>query len=77
VDFSRVNTDSHSSDSHWRLFKVILFYTDDRLQGPQILSTIRFDPMKPNPKSGVAQMEWNLTGSLLMVRFGEYLDQEK
>ena len=71
MDSSRVNTNSHSSDSHWLLVKVILFYTDDRLQGPQILGTIRFDPMKPNPRSGVAQMEWNLTGSLLMVRFGE------
>ncbi|KIM47892.1 hypothetical protein M413DRAFT_439574 [Hebeloma cylindrosporum] len=45
------------------------FLSYDRLQGPQILGTIRFDPTKANPKSGVAQIEWNLTGSLLMVRF--------
>ncbi|PPQ81698.1 hypothetical protein CVT26_007771 [Gymnopilus dilepis] len=42
---------------------------DDRLQGPQVLGTIRADPTKPNPKSGVVQMDWNLTGSLLLVRF--------
>jgi len=51
----------HKSDRH----------TDDRLQGPQILSPIRADPTKPNPKSGVVQLEWNLTGSLLLARFGE------
>ncbi|KAF8973707.1 WD repeat-containing protein 8 [Flammula alnicola] len=45
------------------------FLSYDRLQGPQVLSTVRADPTKPNPKSGVAQMDWNLTGSLLLVRF--------
>jgi hypothetical protein len=37
-----------------------------------VLSTIRADLTKPNPKSGVVQMEWNLTGSLLLVRFGVF-----
>ncbi|PPQ67059.1 hypothetical protein CVT25_005660 [Psilocybe cyanescens] len=45
------------------------FLSYDRLQGPQVLSTTRADPTKANPKSGVMQMEWNLTGSLLLVRF--------
>lgn len=42
---------------------------DDHINGPHVLTTIRADPTKPNPKSGVVQMEWNLTGSLLLVRF--------
>ena len=37
-----------------------------------MLSTIRADLTKPNPKSGVVQMDWNLTGNLLLVRFGVF-----
>ncbi|KAF8912983.1 WD repeat-containing protein 8 [Gymnopilus junonius] len=45
------------------------FLSYDRLAGPQVLSAIRADPTKPNPKSGVSQMDWNITGSLLLLRF--------
>ncbi|KAF9480086.1 WD repeat-containing protein 8 [Pholiota conissans] len=45
------------------------FLSYDRLHGPQILSGIRADPTKPNPKSGLLQLEWNLTGTLLLARF--------
>ncbi|KAF9569883.1 WD40 repeat-like protein [Agrocybe pediades] len=45
------------------------FLSYDRLQGPQILTTLRSDPTKLNPKSGVSQMDWNLTGSLLLLRY--------
>ncbi|KAF8167781.1 WD repeat-containing protein 8 [Crassisporium funariophilum] len=44
------------------------FLSYDRLHGPHVLSAVRPDPAKPNPKSGVAQMHWNITGSLLLVR---------
>ncbi|KAG2369449.1 WD repeat-containing protein 8 [Suillus spraguei] len=42
---------------------------DERLQGPQTISLQRADPTKPNPKSGAVQLEWNKTGTLLLVRF--------
>ncbi|KDR85322.1 hypothetical protein GALMADRAFT_274335 [Galerina marginata CBS 339.88] len=45
------------------------FLSYDRLQGTQILSTLRTDSTKPYPRSGVAQIDWNLIGSLLLVRF--------
>jgi len=32
---------------------------------------MRTDLSKPNPKTGTVQLEWNKTGSLLLVRFGE------
>jgi len=49
---------------------VYCLLTDDRLQGTQVLNTIRSDLTKANPKSGITQMSWNLTGSLLLLRFG-------
>jgi hypothetical protein len=48
------------------------FFPDERLQGPQSISLIRADQTKPSPKSGAVQLEWNKTGSLLLVRFGEH-----
>jgi hypothetical protein len=47
------------------------FFPDERLQGPQSIALIRADQTKPSPKSGAVQLEWNKTGSLLLVRFGE------
>jgi len=44
---------------------------DERLSGAQTIPFTRADPSKANPKSGVAQLEWNISGSLLLVRFGE------
>jgi WD40 repeat protein len=46
------------------------FLSYERLQGPQTISLQRTDPTKPNPKSGAVQLEWNKTGTLLLVRFG-------
>jgi len=51
---------------------ILHIFVDDHINGPHVLSTIRPDPTKPNPKSGVVQMEWNLTGNLLLVRFGVF-----
>ncbi|KAF9524092.1 WD repeat-containing protein 8 [Crepidotus variabilis] len=45
------------------------FLSYDRLYGQQILSSTRADPTKPHPKSGVVQLDWNLNGSYLLVRF--------
>ncbi|THH17388.1 hypothetical protein EW146_g3401 [Bondarzewia mesenterica] len=45
------------------------FLSYERLRGPQPLPQIRTDPSKPNPKSGVAQIEFNKTGTLLLARF--------
>lgn len=44
--------------------------SDERPHGTQVLSLIRPDHTKPNPKSGTVQLEWNNTGDLLLVRFG-------
>jgi hypothetical protein len=46
-------------------------WTDERLHGPQSINMTRTDISKPNPKTGAVQLEWNKTGSLLLVRFGE------
>ncbi|KAG1825806.1 quinon protein alcohol dehydrogenase-like superfamily [Suillus subaureus] len=45
------------------------FLSYERLQGPQTISLQRTDPTKSNPKSGAVQLEWNKTGTLLLVRF--------
>ncbi|KAG2030281.1 hypothetical protein BDR03DRAFT_987192 [Suillus americanus] len=42
---------------------------DERLQGPQTISMQCTDPTKPSPKSGVVQLEWNQTGTLLLLQF--------
>lgn len=43
---------------------------DERLDGPQTISLIKPDLSKPNPRSGAVQLEWNKTGTLLLVRYG-------
>lgn len=45
------------------------FLSYERLRGPLTVNVPRIDPAKPNPKSGAAQLEWNKTGTLLLVRF--------
>ncbi|EGO05153.1 hypothetical protein SERLA73DRAFT_118703 [Serpula lacrymans var. lacrymans S7.3] len=45
------------------------FLSYDKLPGPQSLSLLRVDPTKPHPKTGAVQLEWNITGSLLLVRY--------
>jgi len=45
------------------------FLSYERTEGPQSLSWSRVDQTKPNPRSGTAQLEFNITGSLLLVRF--------
>ncbi|KAF9455040.1 YVTN repeat-like/Quino protein amine dehydrogenase [Macrolepiota fuliginosa MF-IS2] len=45
------------------------FLSYERPQGVHVLPLIRSDQTKPNPKSGTAQLEWNTTGDLLLVRF--------
>ncbi|KAF7347943.1 WD repeat-containing protein WRAP73 [Mycena venus] len=42
---------------------------DERLQGPHSIALQRTDQTKPNPKSGAVQLEWNKSGSLLLIRF--------
>ncbi|KII93811.1 hypothetical protein PLICRDRAFT_49829 [Plicaturopsis crispa FD-325 SS-3] len=45
------------------------FLSYDRLRGSQSLSPTRADPTKSSPKTGAVQLEWNKTGTLLLVRF--------
>ncbi|KAJ6574989.1 YVTN repeat-like/Quino protein amine dehydrogenase [Mycena capillaripes] len=45
------------------------FLSYERLQGPHSIALQRADHTKPNPKSGAVQLEWNKSGSLLLVRF--------
>ncbi|KAF9462116.1 WD repeat-containing protein 8 [Collybia nuda] len=45
------------------------FLSYERLHGLQAITLNRADQTKPNPRSGVVQLEWNITGSLLLVRF--------
>ncbi|KAG1842729.1 hypothetical protein F4604DRAFT_1689825 [Suillus subluteus] len=42
---------------------------DERLQGPQTISSQCTDPTKLSPKSGAVQLEWNKTGTLLLLQF--------
>jgi hypothetical protein len=49
------------------------FGKDERLSGPQTISVTRPDPLKVNLKSSAFQIEWNKTGSLLLVRWGNAL----
>lgn len=48
---------------------------DDKLVGSQTIDLTKGDQSKPNPKSGAVQLEWNKTGSLLLVRFGKKVIQ--
>ena len=43
---------------------------DERLDGPQTIGLLKADLSKPNPKCGAVQLEWNKTGTLLLVRYG-------
>ncbi|KAK0198238.1 WD repeat-containing protein 8 [Armillaria mellea] len=45
------------------------FLSYERLPSPYSITLNKPDHTKPNPKSGVIQIEWNLTGSLLLMRF--------
>ncbi|KAJ7932521.1 quinon protein alcohol dehydrogenase-like superfamily [Mycena leptocephala] len=45
------------------------FLSYERLQGPHSIALQRVDQTKPNPKSGAVQLEWNKSGTLLLVRF--------
>ncbi|ETW87360.1 hypothetical protein HETIRDRAFT_307340 [Heterobasidion irregulare TC 32-1] len=45
------------------------FLSYERLKGPQPLSTVRTDQSKPNLRSGVVQLEFNHTGTVLLARF--------
>ncbi|KAJ7092601.1 hypothetical protein C8R44DRAFT_816099 [Mycena epipterygia] len=45
------------------------FLSYERLQGPYSITLQRADLTKPSPKSGAVQLEWNKSGSLLLVRF--------
>jgi len=45
------------------------FLAYDRPSLPFSISSTRADPSKANPKSGAVQLEWNINGSLLLVRF--------
>lgn len=44
---------------------------DERLYGSQSLNTLRTDLTTAHPKSGFIQLDWNLTGTLLLARVGE------
>ncbi|THU93629.1 YVTN repeat-like/Quino protein amine dehydrogenase [Dendrothele bispora CBS 962.96] len=47
------------------------FLSYERIKSPQSIThyQVKSDPTKPNPKTGVIQMDWNRTGTLLLVRF--------
>ncbi|KAJ7492739.1 quinon protein alcohol dehydrogenase-like superfamily [Mycena latifolia] len=45
------------------------FLSYEQLQGPYSIVLQRVDQTKPSPKSGAVQLEWNKSGSLLLVRF--------
>ncbi|KAG2023093.1 WD repeat-containing protein 8, variant 2 [Coprinopsis cinerea AmutBmut pab1-1] len=47
------------------------FLSYEKLQGTQTLQVNRVDLTRPYPKSGILQLEFNITGSLLLVRFGK------
>ncbi|KIY50586.1 WD repeat-containing protein 8 [Fistulina hepatica ATCC 64428] len=44
------------------------FISYERLKGPHTVASVRPDLTRPPPKSGVVQLEWNQSGSLLLVR---------
>ncbi|KAF7985298.1 hypothetical protein HWV62_6463 [Athelia sp. TMB] len=45
------------------------FISYEKLRAPQSITPLRPDLAKPAPKAGVVQLEWNKTGTLLLVRF--------
>ncbi|KAK7034731.1 hypothetical protein VNI00_012138 [Paramarasmius palmivorus] len=45
------------------------FLSYDKIHAPHTITVNKPDPSKPNPKSGVVQLEWNRTGTMLLARF--------
>ncbi|KAF8898871.1 WD repeat-containing protein 8 [Infundibulicybe gibba] len=45
------------------------FLSYEKLQGSQTLNVTRADQTKPAPKCGAVQIEWNISGNHLLVRF--------
>ncbi|KAG7099110.1 hypothetical protein E1B28_000983 [Marasmius oreades] len=45
------------------------FLSYDKIRTPYTISITKPDHTKPNPKSGATQLEWNKTGTVLLVRF--------
>lgn len=62
----------HHLISHY-LFPDVLTLTsvDERPQGVQTVPLNRVDNTKAHPKSGLLQLDWNTTGTLLLARFGQ------
>src|ERR1700759_1710125 len=52
---------------------LIIPLADERMQGPTTIALHHIDTSKPGNKSGVAQLAWNTTGSLLFARFGQLI----
>ena len=44
--------------------------SDERPQGLQSVPINRADSSKPYTKSGIVQLDWNITGNMLLVRYG-------
>ncbi|KAJ8083896.1 hypothetical protein PM082_002662 [Marasmius tenuissimus] len=47
------------------------FLSYDKVHTPSSVSTVKPDHTKPHPKSGIAQLEWNKTGTVLLARLGK------
>jgi len=45
------------------------FLSYERPQGGQAVPFVRVDASKGHPKSGLVQLDWNITGSMLLARF--------
>ncbi|KAF9270125.1 YVTN repeat-like/Quino protein amine dehydrogenase [Marasmius fiardii PR-910] len=45
------------------------FLSYDKIRTPYGITLTKPDVTKPNPKSGVCQLEWNKNGTILLVRF--------
>ncbi|KZV75494.1 YVTN repeat-like/Quino protein amine dehydrogenase [Peniophora sp. CONT] len=45
------------------------FLSYEKLHGSQTIPSSRADPSKPNPKTGVVQLEFNKLGTAILVRF--------
>lgn len=73
VDFSLAS----APPKNYFLYCINFLSADERLQGAQSISLIRTDLSKPNPKTGAVQLEWNKTGTLLLVRFGKVISPNR
>jgi len=47
------------------------FISYERVQGPITIPLHHIDVSRANRKSGVAQLTWNINGTLLLARFGQ------